>query len=101
MCGILNHYKRLPLTRLYIGISRLHKGYCLLPEGVIPAPAGDIKPTYGMVTCTTIYGDPMAVFCRAECLCFMKNDTKIPILYVSLNNYGGKKFRNFYQFCRK
>ena len=24
----------------------------------------------------------MAVFCRAECLSFMKNDTKIPILYM-------------------
>ncbi len=31
-------------------------------------------------------------------LSFIRNDTNIPILYVSLNNFGGKKFRNFYQF---
>ncbi len=41
----------------------------------------------------------MAGFTQAECLAFIKNDTKILILYVSMNNSGGKKFRNFYQFC--
>ena len=55
MCGIPDHYQRLPLTGLYIGICKLHKRYCLLPEGVIPAPAEGIKLTFGMVPCPTVY----------------------------------------------
>ncbi len=43
----------------------------------------------------------MAVFSQAECLSFIKNDTKIPNLYVFSNNFGEKKIRNFYQFGRK
>ncbi len=32
----------------------------------------------------------MAGFPQAECLSSIKNDTQIPIQYVSLNNFGGK-----------
>ncbi len=49
------HYRKLFLTGWYVGICRLYKIYCLLPESVIPAPAKGIKPTYAMVPCITIY----------------------------------------------
>ena len=45
-------------------------------------------------------GDPRAVFLQAECLSFIKNDTTIPILYVSSNNFGEKKFRNFWPLTK-
>ncbi len=37
----------------------------------------------------------MAVFPQAECLSFIKNDTQIPNLYVSSNNFGEKKNPEF------